>query len=231
MEQQVEEAANRIDVLRDEAAAQLRRLDRWRAEERLAGERVASARAELLEVEGRRQAYQVLAFLQKHAPGYEDAYIAGMPSAIGVRETRRIVGEYELNYDDYLARRQFPDQIAVFNKAVDIHVYDDSEEEYARFSEEFRRSGRLEEGECFGLPYGILVPTGWSNLWTAGRCNSSDVQVHSVIRVQPVASMMGQAAGIAGAMSAGQRCDPRALDYSAIRKLVETRGAKLEVGS
>ncbi len=122
-------------------------------------------------------------------------------SLIGVRESRRIVGEYELNIDDYMARREFPDQIAVFNKFVDIHPYDTSDEEYERLMNEAFRDFRLNPGEYFGIPYGILVPKGWQNLWVAGRCASSDVQVHGAIRVQPAASMMGQAAGTAAVQS------------------------------
>ena len=57
-------------------------------------------------------------------------------SLMGIRESRRIVGDYELNFADYLARRQFPDQIGVFNKHVDIHTYDTSEAEYQRLMEE-----------------------------------------------------------------------------------------------
>jgi len=56
-------------------------------------------------------------------------------------------------------------------------------------------------GKSFGIPYSILVPKGWLNLWVAGRCSSADVQVHGVIRVQPACSMMGQAAGTAAVQS------------------------------
>lgn len=161
-------------------------------------------------VRGRQLAQEYLAFFRKYVPGCEDMQHATTASLMGVRESRRIVGEYELNMNDYLARRQFPDQIGVFNKAVDIHVYDDSPAEYARFCEEFGNRGRLKPGECFGIPYGVLVPKGWRNLWVAGRCVSSDVQVHGSIRVQPAASMMGQAAGTAAvqSMKTGQiACD------------------------
>jgi hypothetical protein len=150
---------------------------------------------------GRQLAQEYISFYRKYMPGFENLEHVTTATLMGIRESRRIVGEYELCYDDYLARRQFPDQIAVFNKAVDIHVYDDSEEEYTRYYEEFHRSGRLEPGECFGLPYGILVPRGWQNLWAAGRCNSSDVEVHGSIRVMPAAAMMGQAAGTAAVQS------------------------------
>jgi hypothetical protein len=152
-------------------------------------------------VRGRQLAQEYVSFYRKYVPGFEHVEHVTTATLMGIRESRRIVGAYELKYDDYLARRQFPDQIAVFNKAVDIHVYDDSEEEYARYYQEFHRSGRLKEGECFGLPYGILVPRGWQNLWVAGRCNSSDIQVHGSIRVMPAAAMMGQAAGTAAVQS------------------------------
>jgi CubicO group peptidase (beta-lactamase class C family) len=79
---------------------------------------------------GRRLVQEYIAFYKKYVPGCEHIELATTGSLVGVRESRRIVGEYELTFDDYLARRQFPDQIAVFNKAVDIHVYDDSEAEY-----------------------------------------------------------------------------------------------------
>jgi hypothetical protein len=150
---------------------------------------------------GRRLAQEYLKFYRKDVPGCEHIELVTTASLIGVRESRRIVGEYELRENDFLARRQFPDQIGVFNKFIDIHPYDTSLAEWERFQQESSRAGRLNPGECFGIPYGILVPKGWKNLWVAGRCASADVRVHGVIRVQPAASMMGQAAGTAAAQS------------------------------
>jgi hypothetical protein len=150
---------------------------------------------------GRRIAQDYLAFYRKYIPGCEKMEHVTTASLIGVRESRRIQGEYVLSIEDYLARRQFPDQIGVFNKFVDIHPYNTSEEEYQRFLKEKDANLRLNAGECFGLPYGILVPNQWQNLWVAGRCASSDVRVHGSIRVQPACSMMGQAAGTAAVQS------------------------------
>jgi hypothetical protein len=152
-------------------------------------------------MKGRKLVFEYLDFYRKYVPGFAEVEHVTTASLMGVRESRRIVGEYELNFDDYLARRKFPDQIAMFNKAVDIHVYDDSDEEYDRYYREFHDTGRLGEGESFGIPYGVLVPRGSSNLWVAGRCVSSDIRVHGSIRVQPAASMMGQAAGTAAVQS------------------------------
>ena len=177
--------------------------------------------------QGRRLAQEYLAFYRRYVPGCENIEQACTAALMGVRESRRIVGEYELNIDDYLARRQFGDQIGVFNASVDIHVYDDSPEEYERYYQEFTETGRLQPGECFGLPYGIMVPAGWNNLWVPGRPNSSDVQVHGCIRVQPAAVMMGQAAGSAAvqAIRTGQpACD---LDTAELANTLRRHGAYL----
>jgi len=146
---------------------------------------------------GRKLVREYVDFYRKYVGGCEEMELVATAALMGVRESRRIVGEYELTFDDYVARRQFSDQIGVFNKFVDIHVRDCSDQEYERFQKEMSDTGRLGPGECFGIPYGILVPSGWQNLWVAGRCNSSDVRVHGSIRVMPAAAMMGQAAGTA----------------------------------
>jgi hypothetical protein len=170
---------------------------------------------------GRKIAMEYTEFYRKYVPGFENIEHVTTSSLMGLRESRRIIGEYQLKFDDYQARRQFPDQIGVFNKAIDVHPYNSTEEEFERFVKEFSRKGEvsLKEGECIGLPYGILVPKGWTNLWVAGRCSSSDVKVHGSIRVMPAAAMMGQAAGTAAVQSikTGQpACDLHTAD------LVET---------
>lgn len=176
---------------------------------------------------GRRLAQEYLAFYRKYVPGCENLEHVTTASLIGVRESRRIVGEYELTAGDYHNRRQFPDQIGVFNKSIDIHAYDTSDAEWERFRCEYEETGRLDRGECFGLPYGILVPQGWANLWVAGRCASSDVQVHGSIRVQPACAMMGQAAGTAAtqAVRTGETaCD---LDVAHLVHTLRQAGAYL----
>ncbi len=178
-------------------------------------------------VRGRQLAQEYLAFYRQYLPGCENMELVTTGSLLGVRESRRIVGEYELNYADYQARRQFPDQIGVFNKFVDIHVQDCSDAEWERFQEEMSHSGRLRPGECFGLPYGILVPRGWANLWVAGRCNSSDVKVHGSIRVMPAAAMMGQAAGTAAVQSLRTNARAGELDTAELVETLRGDGAYL----
>ena len=160
-------------------------------------------------VKGRVLNQNYLAFYRKYMAGCENAKIVSTGPLLGVRESRRIVGEYELNYEDFKARRHFPDQIAIYTKAIDIHPYDLSPEQYKRYHEEFNTVDRLKKGESYGIPYGILVPKGWKNLWVGGRCTSSDIKVNGAIRDQPACSMMGQAAGTAAVQSirTGQTAD------------------------
>lgn len=152
-------------------------------------------------IRGRKLADEYTRFFRKYLVGCENMEFIASGSLLGIRESRRAHGEYELNYNDFRTRASFPDQIAVYNKAVDIHVYDCSEEQYKRYYEEFTKKDRLAAGEYYGLPYGMLVPKGWHNLWVAGRCNSSDVKVSGAIRDQPACFLMGQAAGTAAVQS------------------------------
>ncbi len=86
---------------------------------------------------------------------------------------------------------------------------------------------RLKRGENYGIPYGILVPKGWANLWVAGRCTSSDIKVNGAIRDQPACSMMGQAAGTAAVQSihTGQPADD--LDTAQLVLTLRKAGANL----
>lgn len=178
-------------------------------------------------MKGRLFAREYNEFFRRYVPGCENMMVITTGALLGVRESRRIVGEYEVNYDDFTARRSFPDQIACYNKSVDIHVHDCSDEQWERYKNEFLTMDRTAVGEYYGLPYGILVPAGWENLWVAGRCNSSDVKLHGAIRDQPACFMMGQAAGTAAVqhMRTGQpACD---LDTAALVETLRSNGAYL----
>jgi hypothetical protein len=176
---------------------------------------------------GRRMAQEYIAFYRRYVPGCEKLEHVTTAALVGIRESRRIVGEYELTVADYQARRQFPDQIGVYNASIDIHPYDASKEEYERYYREYTVIGRLKPRECYGIPYGVLVPKGWKNLWVAGRPVSSDVQVHGAIRVQPAAYMMGQAAGTAAVQCLRTRRSARELDTGDLVATLRKAGAYL----
>ena len=166
-------------------------------------------------------------FYRKYVPGCERIRIVSSGTLLGVRESRRIIGEYDLNYADFTARRKFPDQICLYTKAIDIHPYDLTPEQFARYHEEFNETDKPKVGESYGIPYGILVPKGWKNLWVGGRCTSSDIKVNGAIRDQPACSMMGQAAGTAAVHSikTGQTADQ--LDTAMLVTTLRDAGAYL----
>jgi hypothetical protein len=150
---------------------------------------------------GRKLALEYTEFYRKYVPGCKDIEHVTTATLMGVRDSRRIVGEYQLKIEDFMSRRQFPDQVAVYNRPTDVHPYDNSEEEYRRFVNDFHGEGKLGEGECYGIPYGVLAPKGWRNLWVAGRSVSCDSKVHGSIRAMPAGYMTGQAAGTAAVQS------------------------------
>ena len=149
-------------------------------------------------IEGRRRTQEIVNYFRKHLKGCETLELAATGSLLGVRESRRIVGEYELTGDDLHDRREFPDTIGVYCKFVDIHLYDPPKPGAATTGDAGKTmTVRPKPGEHFSIPYGVLVPRGWKNLWAAGRCLSADVVAHGSARCQPYCSMMGQAAGTA----------------------------------
>ena len=125
--------------------------------------------------------------------------LAATSSLIGVRESRRIKGEYVFNENDMKERRLFADTVGVYCKACDIHPYAFTKEAMKDHYEMYYRNEEMRpgRGEMFAIPYGALVPKGWKNLWTAGRCASADIFGQGSLRCQPYCSQMGQAAGTA----------------------------------
>jgi ribulose 1,5-bisphosphate synthetase/thiazole synthase len=176
---------------------------------------------------GRKLAVEYTEFYRKYVPGCEQLELLSTAPVMGVRDSRRIVGEFELGIDDFLARRQFHDQVAVYNRPTDVHPADTSRKEYERFLKDFHGKDNLGRGECVGIPYSILVPRGSENLWVAGRCHSSDTKVHGSIRAQSAAYMMGQAAGTAAAQSIATGQPANDLDTAALVEALRRNGAYL----
>ncbi len=134
--------------------------------------------------------------------GFRDMDLVASGSLLGVRETRRIQGDYVLALDDFKTRATFTDEIGRYNYPVDIHVgRPNDEREYQRFEKEFA-SLRMGVGESYGIPFRCLVPRGLENVLVAGRCISTDRSMQASIRVMPGSFITGQAAGIAAAMAA-----------------------------
>jgi hypothetical protein len=168
---------------------------------------------------GRKLAVEYTEFYRRYVPGCAGLELLTTAPLMGVRDSRRIVGEFELTIEDFRGKRQFHDQVAVYNRPTDVHPTDTTKAEYERFMKDFHGKENLGRGDCVGIPYSILVPRGWENLWVAGRCHSSDTKVHGSIRAQSAAYMMGQAAGTAAAQSIATGQPANDLDT---KRLVET---------
>ncbi|MCE5309053.1 MAG: FAD-dependent oxidoreductase [Acidobacteriales bacterium] len=175
---------------------------------------------------GRKLAQEYVAYYRKYLRGCENLELACTAPLMGVRESRRIVGEYELDVVDFEARRHFPDQIALNNWPIDIHPYEPSKQAMARFEREFL-GRRYKPGEYYGIPYGVLVPKGWKNLWVPGRCISVDIPVQSSARTGPVCSMLGQAAGTAAIQSIRTRRPAAEIDTEVLVATLRKAGAYL----
>ncbi len=144
------------------------------------------------EVEGRRQAREFFEFLRREAPGFADAYIVDIPPQLGIRETRRVRGFYQLTADDVISCASFPDTIGVNGWPIENHVA----------GEVMWRWPDIPGSRGFNqLPYRMLVPEGFSNLLVAGRCASMTHEGQSAARVSGPCFAMGQAAGTAAHLS------------------------------
>jgi hypothetical protein len=150
-------------------------------------------------IKGRKVVQEYLNFYKKYVPGFSEAELVSTGSLLGVRETRRIIGEYVLNIDDFLARSSFKDEIGRYNYPVDLHASSSSVADYEEFEENFQTLA-YDTGDSYGIPYRSLVPKSVKNLLVAGRCMSTDRKMQASIRVMPCCFLTGQAAGTAAAL-------------------------------
>jgi len=168
------------------------------------------------ELEGRKQAYQVLAFLQKHAPGYENAYISDMPAIVGVRETRRVLGLEYLTQEDLVNGRRWPDAVVRSAKfSIDIHNPAGSGQAAGK-AKTFQ--GASIKVKPYDIPYGCLVPREVDGLLLAGRCISGSHEAHASYRVQCIAMAIGAAAGAGAAIAAQKGIQPRQVKAADVQK-------------
>lgn len=171
------------------------------------------------EFECRRQAVQVIEFLRKHAPGFQNAYISGTPAIIGVRETRRILGAEYLTAQHLASGKQWPD--AVVRGAdfpMDIHNPAGAGQVAGHSKED---PMGIDQGvKPYDVPFGCLLPRGVERLLVAGRCISGSHEAHASYRVQRIALALGAAAGAAAAEAVRQNQTPREIDVKSVQKRV-----------
>jgi hypothetical protein len=166
---------------------------------------------------GRRQLRQIADFLKKRVPGFEEAYVAQSGVHAGVRETRRITGEYQLTVEDLLNVRKFEDVIARGSYPVDIH----------NPAGKGTLLRRIPEGEAYDIPLRALLPQGVPRVIVAGRCLSGTHEAHSSYRVMPIAMATGHAAGVAAALAARLGVATRDVGAADVQEELLRQGANL----
>ena len=171
----------------------------------------------LAEIEGRRQVGEYVRFLQNEVPGYESAELVGIGMHIGVRESRRIRGDYRLTEDDVLSARRFDDAIASCGAPIEDHTGGtDTVWKY------------IPDSGSYDIPYRVLLPVGLENVIVAGRCLSATHGAHASARSIAQCLAMGQAAGTAVALALPIDSSLRELSLPSLQDRLVRDGAVLE---
>ena len=159
------------------------------------------------EIEGRRQIMHIIYLFRKYGKeiGLGDCRLRAIAPQLGLRETRRIVGEYRLTEDDVRECRDFDDSIGRLISTIDLYG-------------DLKSSYRPEKSETFAVPYRALLPKTVDGLIVAGRCISSDDVSFGAVRLMVGCALTGQAAGTAAALSVKRGVAPRELDICELRE-------------
>lgn len=167
------------------------------------------------EVKGRQQIKDIQKYLIEYVPGFKDAYFTKMAPFLGIRETRRIVGQYVMTQEDVLGCRRFEDAVAVASYPLDLHHPHDG------------GCTLTWCGDCYDIPYSSLVPLKVENLLVAGRAISTTHEAMSAIRVMAPCMAMGEAAGRAAKLAVRKGIYPSALPVEELQKELVEKGAYL----
>ncbi len=163
------------------------------------------------EIEGRHQAMLAITVLRKYVPGFENAKLRNFGMTLGIRDSRKIAGRYNLTGHDVRNQARFDDSIGIFPEFIDGY-------------------GRLilpTTGRYFQLPYGIMVPQKVENLLVAGRCVAGDKLSHAATRSMMCCTVTGQGAGVAAAVSIKTGTTCNAVDIEKVREALKKQGVRL----
>jgi hypothetical protein len=169
------------------------------------------------EIDARRRVENFIAWVRAKIPAFANCYLVKTGSHIGVRESRRVVGDYVLTVEDFKRAAKFDDAVACTCYNVDRHGQKPNETFFIR----------LKPGECYQVPYRCLVPKGKKNLLIASRSISTDVMMHASVRIMPPVMNIGEAAGFAAALSL-PKGDVRKIDVKALQQRIIDNGGLLE---
>ena len=170
------------------------------------------------DLELREQMFLLEGFLRENVPGYEHIRIVSSGTTTGVRESRRVMGDYVITAEELAAGCRFPD--VVVHKAefiVDIH----------NPAGAGQAEDHIQYCQPYDLPYRCFLPAGLEGLLVTGRCISGTHRAHASYRVMSICMAMGEATGIAAALAARKGCTPRALDVKELQDVMTNQGIDL----
>ncbi len=153
-------------------------------------------------------AVRMAAFYRKYIPGYEECYLVHTAPVVGIRDSRRITGDYTVTKDDVISGRAFEDAIGRYGSVIDVHDKD------GIHLKEVGGKG------WFHIPYRALLPSGVDNLLVAGRCISADYNAQGATRSQAACMLTGQAAGTAAAIAVKAGVGPREISVKELQRVL-----------
>ena len=159
--------------------------------------------------------YDVAEALRLYVPGFEKSYLSAIASLLGIRESRRIIGDYKVTLNDFLAAREFEDSIGRGAMPAGTHTPDGVT----------MVVHDLEPGKSMTIPYRCMLPQNTEGLLVAGRCVSYEAPVANCIRCMPQCMVMGEAAGVAAAIAVKQGVTPRKVDIKLLQETLKKQNA------
>lgn len=167
------------------------------------------------EIEARKQMLELYDFLRDNFAPFKDSYIVCSAPKIGVRESRKIIGEYILNENDIITCKKFEDSVAAGNYYIDIHNPNGGGTEIIR----------VPEGDYYTIPYRSIVARDADNLLVSGRCISATHIANSATRIMPICCCIGEAAGLAAVVASEKSQNFRDINVNALQKLLVENNA------
>ena len=161
------------------------------------------------EIISRKQTHEIYDFLKNHAAGMENSFLMSTAFEIGVRESRKIIGEYVLTENDLLSCTKFDDGVVACNYDLDVHSPEGTGTSHHYFK----------EGEYYTIPYRAFIPKGINNMLISGRCISSDQGAQASFRIMPTVASIGEATGTAIGIAVRDKLDNvRNVDIKKLQK-------------
>jgi len=167
---------------------------------------------------GRQKIRRIARFFKTFVRGFEHSYIGTVAPMVGIRESRRIVGDYTLTEQDYLLEARFPDAVARNSYPIDIH---------STKAKGGLIMKHLPPGHYHEIPYRCLLPVGVENLLVAGRCLSATFAAQAAVRIQQNCRALGEAAGLAAALALETNVPPRHINTDELRRRLNAQGAQI----